>query len=109
MAAAISARAETTVARMPTMMPPAFSPQREVQKLTVADLPRLAAWRQEPRSRMSVASVIYVCGATLASEQAVGFAFGDGSWADALAEADIEVWGFDFAGFGRSERYPEMS
>src|SRR4051812_6029213 len=105
MAAVISARAETTIGRMPTMMPPTFSPQREVQELTVEGLPRLSAWRQGPSSRAPVASVIYICGATFASEQAVGFAFGDGSWADALAEAGIEVWGFDFAGFGRSERY----
>jgi len=30
------------------------------------------------------------------------------SWADALNDAGYSVWGFDFAGFGGSERYPEM-
>ena len=53
-------------------------------------------------------AVVYVCGATFASEQAVGFRFDGRSWADELAAAGYEVWGFDFAGYGRSDRYPEM-
>jgi pimeloyl-ACP methyl ester carboxylesterase len=51
---------------------------------------------------------LYVCGATFASEQAVGFRFDGRSWADELAAAGFEVWGFDFVGYGRSDRYPEM-
>ena len=52
--------------------------------------------------------VVYVCGATFASELAVGFRFDGYSWADELAAAGYEVWAFDFAGYGRSDRYPEM-
>jgi pimeloyl-ACP methyl ester carboxylesterase len=51
---------------------------------------------------------VYVCGATFASEQAVGFRFDGRSWADELAAAGLEVWAFDFAGYGRSDRYTEM-
>jgi pimeloyl-ACP methyl ester carboxylesterase len=51
---------------------------------------------------------VYVCGATFASEQAIGFRFDGRSWADELAAAGFDVWAFDFAGYGRSDRYPEM-
>jgi pimeloyl-ACP methyl ester carboxylesterase len=72
--------------------------------------PTLFAWRQRPASQPAAQApaVVYVCGATFASELAVGFRFDGRSWADALAAAGYEVWAFDFAGYGRSERYPEM-
>ena len=31
-----------------------------------------------------------------------------GSWADALNAAGFDAWGFDFAGYGESQRYPAM-
>jgi pimeloyl-ACP methyl ester carboxylesterase len=36
------------------------------------------------------------------------FRFDGISWADQLNSAGLSVWAFDFAGFGASERYPEM-
>jgi pimeloyl-ACP methyl ester carboxylesterase len=69
----------------------------------------LSAWRQCPPDTSSPAPVVvYVCGATFASEQAVGFRFDGRSWADEMAAAGYEVWAFDFIGYGRSDRYPEM-
>jgi pimeloyl-ACP methyl ester carboxylesterase len=72
--------------------------------------PTLFAWCQRPAHQPAAQApaVVYVCGATFASEQAVGFRFDGRSWADALAAAGYEVWAFDFAGYGRSERYLEM-
>lgn len=69
----------------------------------------LSAWRLCPPETSSPAPVVvYVCGATFASEQAVGFRFDGRSWADELTAAGYEVWAFDFIGYGRSDRYPEM-
>jgi len=54
--------------------------------------------------------VIYVHGATFPSSLAVGWRFGEEpSWSDNLVEAGYDVWGFDFAGYGRSDRYREMA
>lgn len=53
--------------------------------------------------------VLYVHGATFPSGLAVDWRFEDGgSWADDLAEAGHDVWMFDFAGYGRSDRYAAM-
>lgn len=52
--------------------------------------------------------VLYVHGATFSSENSVFFRFGGRSWADALNEKGLSVWGVDLAGYGRSEVYPDM-
>ena len=53
--------------------------------------------------------VLYVHGFTFPSDLSVFWKFDGNSWADALNEAGYSVWAFDFAGFGGSERYPEMN
>ena len=53
--------------------------------------------------------VLYVHGATFPSANSILFKFGGASWADALNGAGFSVWGLDFAGYGGSERYPEMA
>jgi pimeloyl-ACP methyl ester carboxylesterase len=53
--------------------------------------------------------VLYVNGATFPSRLSVGYAFDGRSWADDLQAAGFDVWALDFAGFGCSGRYPEMS
>lgn len=53
--------------------------------------------------------VLYVHGATFPAANSILFKFGGLSWADALNRAGFSVWGLDFAGFGGSERYPEMA
>jgi pimeloyl-ACP methyl ester carboxylesterase len=53
--------------------------------------------------------VLYVHGASFPSALSVMFRFGGTSWADALAAEGHDVFGLDFAGYGGSERYPEMA
>jgi len=53
--------------------------------------------------------VLYVHGFTFSSDLSVSWKMDGRSWADALNDAGYSVWGFDFAGFGGSERYPEMA
>ena len=53
-------------------------------------------------------SVLYVHGFSFPSSLSVFWKLDGRSWADALNEAGFSVWGFDFAGYGGSERYPEM-
>jgi pimeloyl-ACP methyl ester carboxylesterase/heme-degrading monooxygenase HmoA len=66
--------------------------------------------RQPGTAAASATPVVYVHGGTFPSALAVGWSFDDGtSWGRNLAAAGHDVWAFDFAGFGRSERYPEMS
>jgi pimeloyl-ACP methyl ester carboxylesterase len=52
--------------------------------------------------------VLYVHGFSFPSALSVFWKIDGRSWADALNEAGYSVWGFDFAGFGGSERYAEM-
>ncbi len=52
--------------------------------------------------------VLYVHGATFPSALSIAHRFDGFSWRDALCEAGFDVWGFDFLGFGASDRYPEM-
>jgi len=66
--------------------------------------------RQPGDAPTTATPVLYVHGGTFPSALAVGWSFDDGaSWARHLAAAGHDVWAFDFAGFGRSDRYPEMS
>lgn len=53
--------------------------------------------------------VLYVHGATFSSANSIFFKFDGISWGDALNRAGYSVWGFDFAGYGESERYLDMS
>ncbi|MDE1938024.1 MAG: alpha/beta hydrolase [Alphaproteobacteria bacterium] len=52
---------------------------------------------------------LYVHGATFPSALAVGYRFAGRSWMDDLAARGFDVWAFDFAGYGGSERWPQMS
>jgi pimeloyl-ACP methyl ester carboxylesterase len=54
------------------------------------------------------AAVLYVHGATFPSSLSVGYRFADRSWMDDLAAAGFDIWVFDFAGFGGSDRPREM-
>jgi pimeloyl-ACP methyl ester carboxylesterase len=63
---------------------------------------------REQKSRDGDRPVLYVHGFTFPSSLSVFWKFDGRSWADALNEAGFSVWGFDLAGYGGSERYPEM-
>jgi pimeloyl-ACP methyl ester carboxylesterase len=56
-----------------------------------------------------VAPVLFVHGTTFPSGLASCYRFDDGSWADSLVARELDVWALDFAGYGRSGRYPELS
>jgi pimeloyl-ACP methyl ester carboxylesterase len=52
--------------------------------------------------------VLYVHGATFPAPLAFFWRFDGTSWADVLTNAGHDVFGLDFIGFGRSDRYAEM-
>jgi pimeloyl-ACP methyl ester carboxylesterase len=53
--------------------------------------------------------VLYVHGATFPSALSIGYRFGGRSWADDLNARGLDVWGFDFIGFGGSTRPQQMA
>jgi len=52
--------------------------------------------------------VLFVHGATFPTALAAAYRFDGVSWMDDLASQGFDVWGLDFLGYGRSDRYPEM-
>jgi alpha-beta hydrolase superfamily lysophospholipase len=81
---------------------------RACVRLAAPGEPALVVQTQgDPRSPRHV---LYVHGATFGCELSVFRRFGEApdarSWADALVDAGFAVHGFDFAGYGRSDRYP---
>jgi len=69
----------------------------------------IAAWRQPAKSPNGKPPVLYIHGATFGAALAIGHRFDGFSWADDLNRAGFDVWGFDFLGYNRSDRYAEMS
>jgi pimeloyl-ACP methyl ester carboxylesterase len=65
--------------------------------------------RLAPLSGSRQRALLYVHGATFPSALSIAHRFDGRSWRDALCDAGFSVWGFDFYGFGGSDRYPEMS
>src|SRR5262245_389904 len=53
-------------------------------------------------------AVLYVHGATFPSALSIAHRFDGRSWRDELCDAGFHVWGFDFLGYGGSDRYAEM-
>ena len=84
---------------------------RKMAQLTEPDQPMLALQAQHkdgPTLRASdTVDVIYVHGGTFGADLSVFHRFDGRSWADELNEIGLTVWGFDFAGYGASERYPQ--
>ena len=64
--------------------------------------------RRQRASGTPRGAALYVHGATFPSALSLFFRFDGCSWADALNTAGIDAWGFDFAGYGESQRYPAM-
>ncbi|WP_332852526.1 alpha/beta fold hydrolase [Duganella sp. S19_KUP01_CR8] len=71
--------------------------------IKLMETPMLAL--QVRRATEDLGDVIYVHGSTFGADLSVFYSFDDRSWADALNAAGFNVWGFDFAGYGASERY----
>jgi pimeloyl-ACP methyl ester carboxylesterase len=53
-------------------------------------------------------SVLYVHGATFPSDLSVGYRIEGRSWADDLHQRGFDVWSFDLAGYGGSDRPASM-
>ncbi len=51
--------------------------------------------------------VLYLHGSTFGADLSIFFRFDGHSWADALNAAGHTVWGFDWVGYGHSDRYPQ--
>lgn len=71
--------------------------------------PSLLVREQTPASGDRSRPVLYVHGASFPSALSIMFKFGGRSWADALNDQGYDAFGLDFAGYGGSERYPEMA
>src|SRR5882724_7414364 len=65
--------------------------------------------RHLPPAKPSDRIVLYVHGATFPSALSIAHRFDGYSWRDALCGAGFDVWGFDFHGFGYSDRYSAMN
>ncbi|NGZ82671.1 alpha/beta hydrolase [Duganella aceris] len=65
--------------------------------------------RVQRPSADSRADVLYVHGSTFGAGLSIFYRLDGRSWADALNDAGFTAWGFDFAGYGDSERYPPDS
>ncbi|HXE21312.1 MAG TPA: alpha/beta fold hydrolase [Rhodoferax sp.] len=51
--------------------------------------------------------MIYVHGATFGADLSIFYRFDGRSWADEINQIGLSVWGFDFAGYGASDRYAQ--
>ncbi len=73
--------------------------------------PSLHLSRSRPRDYCagSKGSTLYVHGATFPSDLSLRFKLDGTSWADTLGDACFTVWGLDFAGYGKSERYSDTN
>jgi pimeloyl-ACP methyl ester carboxylesterase len=94
--------------------PASANPQQSVVTLPGAADAAHAAWQpkllvREQTSGHENRPVLYVHGFTFPSALSVFWKLDGRSWADALNDAGFSVWGFDLAGYGGSERYPEMA
>jgi pimeloyl-ACP methyl ester carboxylesterase len=69
----------------------------------------LFARRLAAANGASNGTVLYVHGATFPSALSIAQRFDGRSWRDELCDAGFDAWGFDFHGFGHSDRYREMS
>lgn len=88
---------------------PAPSPRRETLQLRAAGRPRIALQRQRAGTGADahLGHVIYVHGSTFGADLSVFFPLDGRSWADALCDAGLDVWGFDFTGYGGSDGYAQ--
>ena len=84
---------------------------RESFRLSEAGQPTLALQEQRPTSASVAApaagDAIYVHGATFGANLSIFYRFDGRSWADEVNDIGLTVWGFDFAGYGRSDSYPQ--
>jgi alpha-beta hydrolase superfamily lysophospholipase len=87
--------------------PAPVAASREKLSLQAPGQPRLALQLQRAAADNGTrpGDVIYVHGSTFGADLSVFFRLEGRSWADQLCGAGLNVWGFDFAGYGDSDRY----
>lgn len=85
------------------------SPMENHRIASAHDGLQLAVWRQPAVRPNGAPPVLYVHGATFGAAFAFGHRFDGRSWADDLNDAGFDAWGFDFLGYGRSDRHAEMA
>jgi alpha-beta hydrolase superfamily lysophospholipase len=83
--------------------------RREAIRLAEPAQPTLALQVQRPHATTVFGDVVYVHGSTFGADLSVFCRFDGRSWADELNAVGLTVWGFDFAGYGASDRYPQNS
>jgi pimeloyl-ACP methyl ester carboxylesterase len=81
--------------------------RREAFRVAVDEGMSIALQRQQATGLERLVDVLYVHGATFGADLSIFFELDGRSWADELAAAGYNVWGFDFVGYGLSDRYPE--
>jgi alpha-beta hydrolase superfamily lysophospholipase len=83
-------------------------PTRPRIPLRAPGQPTLALQVQYPPHRKDAGTdVLYLHGSTFGADMSIFYRLDGHSWADALNDAGLSVWGFDWAGYGHSERYPQ--
>ena len=83
---------------------PALVITRDRWRIGAPNAPTLSLQRQVCKGP-ALADVVYVHGATFGADLSVFHRFDGRSWADALNDAGFNAWGFDFAGYGGSDRH----
>lgn len=78
---------------------------RERIRLAEIGQPTLSLQVQRPNVVPPAGDVIYVHGATFGADLSIYYRLDGRSWADEMNDRGLTVWGFDFAGYGDSERY----
>lgn len=91
------------VTRAPASARPLFGLEQPGQP-TLALQVQLPAART-PQSGRAI-DVVYLHGSTFGADLSIFHRLDGCSWADALGDAGYAVWGFDWAGYGHSGRYP---
>lgn len=85
-------------------------PTRPLLRLEAPGQPTLALQVQHPTAPTPKGGkgidVVYLHGSTFGADLSIFYRFDGRSWADTLNDAGHTVWGFDWAGYGHSERYP---
>ena len=89
---------------------PKSATSRESIRLSEPGQPALMLQVQRPASSAATAlaagDAIYVHGATFGADLSIFYRFDGRSWADEINAIGLSVWGFDFAGYGKSDPYP---
>lgn len=81
---------------------------RETIRVAEPGQPTLVLQVQRTKAApMDAGDVIYVHGATFGADLSFFYRFDGRSWADEVNLTGLAAWGFDFAGYGASDRYPQ--